>query len=232
MLSTSDQIRPTLKHQMLRKYALGQQVSSGHQSHHIAWTNNSTVALPSPSLQDFSTIIFHSSSLTLLETINIDGTLKDASEIVWYNDRDDEAPLSSVPIFQVSSPLPKEKGKEKAIRHSDHTVKPTQCVLDMKNQGAASGTASSLKRSRCNASGGPPGTSPKLSCRAKKSTIVVLESDHGEKTDTDIDEGSIAADMGSDLTYAKLRAMGDVDSQKSPHRSKEELTAGIRTVFQ
>ncbi|KAF8987083.1 hypothetical protein BDQ17DRAFT_1435848 [Cyathus striatus] len=60
--------------------------------------------------------------------------------------------------------------------------------------------------------------------------IVVSESDHDEKTD--IDEGSIAADMGSDLTYAKLRAMGDADSQKSPHHSKEELTAGIRTVFQ
>ncbi|KAF8989065.1 hypothetical protein BDQ17DRAFT_1434725 [Cyathus striatus] len=132
---------------------------------------------------------------------NIDGTLKDASEIVWYNDRDDEAPLSSVPIFQVSSPLPKEK------------VKPTQRVLDMKNQGAASGIASSLKKNKHNASGSPPKTSLELSRRAKKSTIVVSESDHDEKTDTNINEGSIAVDMGSDLTYAELRAVGDADSQ-------------------
>ncbi|KAF8986513.1 hypothetical protein BDQ17DRAFT_1436257 [Cyathus striatus] len=136
---------------------------------------------------------------------NVDSSLKDASKIVWYNNADDEAPLPSV---SASSPSPTEKGKGKAVHRSDRTVKPTQHVLDMKNNGGSSSTASSLRKKKHNTSGSPLKTS---SHHTKKATVA-SESDNDEKTDT------------------ILRAIADADSQKSPHHSKEELTADICTL--
>ncbi|KAF8975247.1 hypothetical protein BDQ17DRAFT_1340044 [Cyathus striatus] len=85
-----------------------------------------------------------------------------------------------------------------------------------------------LEEKKRNASGSPL----KTSSHCTKKATVASESDNDKKTDTDVNEGPVIIDNGSDLTYARLRAMADADSQKSPHCSKEELTADIRTMFQ
>ena len=42
-----------------------------------------------------SSIVFSLLTLNLGDALNADGTLKDASEITWYNDKDDMTPITS-----------------------------------------------------------------------------------------------------------------------------------------
>ncbi|KAF8985768.1 hypothetical protein BDQ17DRAFT_1335786 [Cyathus striatus] len=134
--------------------------------------------------------------------VHDDGVLKDASEIVWYNDIDDSTPLSN------------------SLRQcSLHTAKPSQYLLESKELSSVSAqshpstanSSSSVIINKQPASGSPS----KSSCHAAKKTVIESAEESGEETDVeDTDRENDSVVKSSGITYEKLQGMAEVDYQQ------------------
>ncbi|KAF8981567.1 hypothetical protein BDQ17DRAFT_1337289 [Cyathus striatus] len=182
-----------------------------------------------------------------------DGTLKDASEIVWYNDKDDDIPLPDPVLSSVGG-----------LCHSTRPSKPSQCIQDAADlstrstvssrpvpsvASSAPSVTSSIENSshlapsvaspfvvnsshsaltsknKCPASGSLKSTQ----CAAKKTTANTSDGSEAETEEDDNDSG--IPDRRSKLTYEKLKEMADADHEALNIRSKKDLTANITTIF-
>ncbi|KAG2359367.1 hypothetical protein BDR07DRAFT_1488310 [Suillus spraguei] len=171
-------------------------------------------------------------------TLNADGTLKDASDIVFYNDPDDNTPLPQVPstgstrnAFSVllkagHSPATVTAGS----RRSGHPSKPSARICDVDN---ACGLLSSSGTRKCALSSAMDRSAPvkKVSTRI----LSPLDSDN-----EDIDIPSSAPDLvelSSDELIPQLDDDEEADNAMSDNGGvtqtvpKSERTADVQTVF-
>jgi hypothetical protein len=124
--------------------------------------------------------------------VNPDGSLKDASEIDWVFDKDDEAPLVAA-----------------GSRHSGHTIRPSSCIIDPNNAmglvgSAAAGKQKAFQKSTHNVKPKPVESSE--------------DEDDPYHKPTDVDkshETEDAVDMDEDEEYMSLKAMADADHKVS-----------------
>lgn len=89
--------------------------------------------------------------------LNADGTLKDTSDIMFYNDPDDDVPLPPVPSNNPNNNMPSMEPKKNAFsvllkaghtlatvttgsQHSGCPSKPLACICDTDNVASSSGT--------------------------------------------------------------------------------------------
>ncbi|KAF8997514.1 hypothetical protein BDQ17DRAFT_1429026 [Cyathus striatus] len=120
--------------------------------------------------------------------VNANGTLKDASKIEFFFNKDDNLPMaiasrsaSEGSVTEAS----KSKGNAPATKLCASTCKskPSQCVLEAKESE-------------------PP-----------KKSSVVIDTDSGNESDSEQDtEKDLSGPDNSDLTYEKLKEMGDNDN--------------------
>ncbi|KAG1738530.1 hypothetical protein EDB19DRAFT_2025397 [Suillus lakei] len=134
-------------------------------------------------------------------TVGPNGKLKDASEIVWYNDVDDEQPIpSSSTIKSPLHPFFVGAAPPAAIiagaRHSTRVPQPSMRILDPDNVASSSTTQD----------------------------IGGTDLDHPDAVDTE-------AEDDVEHAYALTKAMGDADCKGSTHRPKAEQTADVHTIF-
>ncbi|KAJ7759053.1 hypothetical protein B0H16DRAFT_1720476 [Mycena metata] len=172
---------------------------------------------------------------------NADGSLRDASEIQWFNDRNDEVPtpgLSPPPLHQIFTnvpPLCKVAGSRRSSprRRSARQPRPSARAADPDN---VEGTAG--KRKAEAASSHPP----KPAKAAKRATVVVSDSSDGESNaesngDVDMEGDATEGTEGSSSTvdaeeYTRFKAMGDADHAHATAKAPcSDLTADANTVF-
>ncbi|KAJ6596097.1 hypothetical protein B0H10DRAFT_1960212 [Mycena sp. CBHHK59/15] len=178
---------------------------------------------------------------------NADGSLRDASEIQWYNGAADEHPISgpssssastsATPLHPIFTngvrPLDKVGGvRRSSPRRSSRTSKPSARAVDPNN---AEVRPNSGKRKAS-----PAGRQPR-----KKAQVIQSESSGGESDAESVRDGSEpAADpetegentesaSGMDVDeYEKFKAMGDADhAHATAKTSRTDSTADVRTVF-
>ncbi|KAJ7017264.1 hypothetical protein C8F04DRAFT_1200793 [Mycena alexandri] len=171
---------------------------------------------------------------------NSDGSLRDTSEIQWFNDRDDEAPTSGPssspplhPIFTSIPPLRKVAGARCSSSQcrSSRQSRPSARAADPNNVEGTSG------KRKAEASSSHP---PKPAKAAKR--VVTSDSSDGE---SDV-ESNVDVDMAGDATegmegasstvdaeeYTRFKAMGDADHAHATAKApRSDLTADVNTVF-
>ncbi|KAJ6548368.1 hypothetical protein B0H19DRAFT_188433 [Mycena capillaripes] len=178
---------------------------------------------------------------------NSDGSLRNASDIQWFNDAADEHPISGPsssgastsaaplhPIFNKGvRPLDKIGGiRRSSPRRSSRPSKPSARASDPNN--AEGGTNSGKRKA-----------SPAARRPAKKAQLIQSESSGGESDAESAGDGSEpAADAETEGEntesasamdvdeYEKLKAMGDADhAHATAKTSRTDSTADVRTVF-
>ncbi|KAG2368680.1 hypothetical protein BDR07DRAFT_1477879 [Suillus spraguei] len=108
-------------------------------------------------------------------TLNADGSLKDVSDIMFYNDLDDDIPLPNVPQTESSSnafPVLLKAGCTPAIvvagsRRSGHPSKPLARICDADNACGLSASGSSTRKCALSSATDP-------SSAIKKATMRIL----------------------------------------------------------
>ncbi|KAF7372957.1 hypothetical protein MSAN_00502900 [Mycena sanguinolenta] len=177
---------------------------------------------------------------------NADGSLRNASELQWFNDADDEHPISgpppsgastsTIPVYPLFTknvrPLDKVAGVRRSspTRRSSRHSKPSARASDPNN---AEATSSISKRK----------ASPAARQPAKKAQVKRVESSDGESDaeslggsgDSSADEDGDAEShtaMDVDEEYQKFKAMGDADHAHATTKSARiDSTADVRTIF-
>ncbi|KAJ7230614.1 hypothetical protein GGX14DRAFT_554098 [Mycena pura] len=168
---------------------------------------------------------------------NADGTLKDASEIEWQDNPDNDQPTSTpassskpalAPIFDRAKPLGKIAGSRRppSPRRSARATRPSARITDPDN--AVGTTATAVKRKSA-------GVAPS----ARK--VLRLETVSGTSTDSDNETEPASEAEGADSTeasvidlreYEKYKAHADVDhAAKHAKISREDHTADLNTVY-
>ncbi|KAJ7893874.1 hypothetical protein B0H14DRAFT_3427171 [Mycena olivaceomarginata] len=152
---------------------------------------------------------------------NSDGSLREAADIQWYNDVDDERPISGPSSGASTSTAP----LHPIFTNIRPLAKPSARAADPNN----AESVSSGKRKARDRSPAAPKTARKVRITASDSSDS--ESDAPEDVDTegDVTEGASAMDIEE---YDKFKAMGDADHEHAvakPHRT--DSTADIKTVF-
>lgn len=144
---------------------------------------------------------------------NSDRSLKDASEIQWFYDKDSTVPMSVEPAAEpaeLAHSLPQPATFVAGARHSNRASRPSQRVRDMMDSAPSAGPSyTSLGKGKA---GGRDAAS--ASRHVLRKTVVLSGSedsdDHGDGHDTDIcDEGVQSAE------YDSLKAMADADHEVS-----------------
>lgn len=145
-----------------------------------------------------------------------DGSLKDATEIVWYNDADDDSPIPPPPL----PPPPAHNGTLNSfIRRSGRATKPTEKIRE---------TASSVPAKRSAA--GPPQGAP----APKRSASNKENHDHDDTEEecppledfTDDEE-----DDEKEEAYQQTKTLGDQDREDRRSLKKDERSADLTTIF-
>ncbi|KAF9010554.1 hypothetical protein BDQ17DRAFT_1420914 [Cyathus striatus] len=155
----------------------------------------------------------HSSNISDVGcAVRADGSLKDASEIQFFHDKDNDLPMAiGSPSASEDSATEASNAKEKAptkVRTSTRKTKPSQRVRE--------------------AAESEP---PKKSTLVASSEEVPEDTEDTEKELSDDTEKELSGPNNSDLTYEKLKQMGDNDNSASLPHNKEELTADIHLIF-
>ncbi|KAF8987387.1 hypothetical protein BDQ17DRAFT_1335095 [Cyathus striatus] len=133
------------------------------------------------------------------------GTLKDASEIQFFHNKNDDLPMviashSALEGSATEASIQKGKALPSKICMSTHTSKPSMCVREAAESAV---TMKKPSKKKCPVSG-----SPKSSCQPPKKSNVAVTAMSGDKTE-----------------------QMDTEKEASIPHSKEELTADIRLVF-
>ncbi|KAG1727148.1 hypothetical protein EDD22DRAFT_853456 [Suillus occidentalis] len=169
--------------------------------------------------------------------LNSDGSLKDASDIVFYNNPDDHTPLPQVPPKNAFTAL-LQSGRKPALtmagsQRSTRTSRPSTCVRDADN------VSSSTRKHALSSATDPP--APKRA--AAMHFLSPLDTD---EEDEDMDEGNNPSppptqegsfyeefvphpDDNNDNDDEAKSGNGDDASQTTV--SKSERTADLRTIF-
>ena len=138
--------------------------------------------------------------------LGTDGKLLDASEIIWFNDPDDDEPMASTATSstnqrQVATTLDSFiTAVQPAARRSTRAPRPSTKAIDpdniMNHKRKPSDTATGKPRRPCY-------TSP-----------VREEDDATEPNPTDTEDED---PVNPDIAYEETRALGDADREVSPH---------------
>ncbi|KAG2749562.1 hypothetical protein P692DRAFT_20708651, partial [Suillus brevipes Sb2] len=155
--------------------------------------------------------------------VDANGTLKDASEIVWFHDADDSMPISPHPESS-SKALP----SDAFIAGSRRSGRPTK--PSAKVQEAAS---SAIPAKHLGTATMPPATK-----RPAPSTI----GDDGDDDDDDdmstnkdeafvLEEDDNEESKDAEEAYQQIKAFGDSDRDARKCLKKDERTADLRTIF-
>ncbi|KAJ6540774.1 hypothetical protein B0H19DRAFT_1078173 [Mycena capillaripes] len=176
---------------------------------------------------------------------NADGTLRDASEIDFYEDRDDESPLprptaSSSSLHPFFTRSAKPVGKVAGSHRSSRKSLPSKCLMDSNN---AESSVSAGKRKADSA----PVTSrhPKVPRRSNAaSSDSESEAEESAAGDSDTDDvvggdtegedgpGQEVMDVDTLEEYNSIKAMADADhTQAVAKPAGPDSTADVRTVF-
>ncbi|KAJ8587607.1 hypothetical protein M405DRAFT_863602 [Rhizopogon salebrosus TDB-379] len=156
--------------------------------------------------------------------IGSDGCLKDASEIEWFNDPDDNWPISAAannstqplhPFFSgASSPATFVAG----ARRSGRASRPSTRIVDPDN------VASSSTRGKRKAADGPA-TTRRVARKVIPTSSASSDDDGGHVSDGDLAEAADTEDEHAEDAYASTKAMGDADRESgATHRLKSERT--------
>ncbi|KAG1720947.1 uncharacterized protein EDB91DRAFT_1088629 [Suillus paluster] len=159
-------------------------------------------------------------------TVGPNGKLKDASEIVWYNDADDDQPIpSSSTIKSLLHPFFAGAAPPAAViagaRRSTRAPRPSMRILDPDNI-ASSSTAQGKRKA-----------ADDLTRRrvARKIIASPTTSSHDGESDSDVDIGGTDLDaVGGDTeaeddverAYASTKAMGDADYVRTIFIKKDD----------
>ena len=185
-----------------------------------------------------------SSASNLGDVVRSDGTLKDASEIIWSYDADESIPFPSGDNAHSSPPssghAPATPVTAHAVCQTSHVSRPCQCYLEEDEVESASSTIT-LKTSsvKCKATSDPPSATHKI--------VINMVSDDGSSNSRAPSPSLPPTEPASD-NYEVLQAMADTDNQvHSPKllillafsfqlqvlsvRTREQRTADIRTIF-
>ncbi|KAJ7668067.1 hypothetical protein B0H17DRAFT_1210132 [Mycena rosella] len=180
---------------------------------------------------------------------NEDGSLRDASQILWYNDVDDEHSISGpppastasssrplAPIFTRAKPVGKVAGSRRSSpRRSSRASRPSARAIDPNN--AEASTAFGKRKLG-------PENPPVAPCKTPRISEPAAtdsgddESDAESTTpsmvgDTDIEEVGEQDGMDIDTEeYRSIKAMADTDhAHINTKISREDSTADIKTIF-
>jgi hypothetical protein len=163
--------------------------------------------------------------------VGADGNLKDASEIVWHNDPDDECPLPAPGRTTEKSTAPVHHFFTGA-RHSARAPRPSTKIVDPDNV-----ASSSSARSKRKAVDSGPGTSRRVARKVIPASSASSDDagdldgeDDAECTEDGVAEDGAAED-GAEALYAQTKAMGDADREAGKTCLKSERTADVRTIF-
>lgn len=151
-----------------------------------------------------------------------DGRLKDASEITWHNDPDDEQPLS-VPKPAKSTPVL--HSLFTSARCSVRAPRPSTKILDPNNVALSSSTHGKRKATD------DPATKQRI---VRKTIAESSASASGDLDDAGHDlDGAADTEIEDNVeaSYAITKAMGDADHEAGTTRSKSDRTADVRTIF-
>lgn len=151
-----------------------------------------------------------------------DGCLKDASEITWHNDPDDEQPLS-VPKPAKSTPVL--HSLFTSARRSARAPRPSTKILDPDNVALSSSTHGKRKATD------DPATKRRI---VRKTIAESSASASGDSDDAGHDSDGAAdteIEDNVEASYAITKAMGDADREAGTTRSKSDRTADVRTIF-
>jgi hypothetical protein len=154
--------------------------------------------------------------------IGLDGRLKDASEIEWFNDPDDEQPIS-VPTTQANSLHP--FFATAGARRSTRVTRPSMRITDPDNIAASSTSTAQGKRK---ATDNPP-TGHRVVPRILSPSLGSGSSDGGgsdvdlghrvsemDNTDHEANAGDTDdCDDDAERAYAFTKSMGDADHEVS-----------------
>ncbi|KAJ6603950.1 hypothetical protein B0H10DRAFT_2229558 [Mycena sp. CBHHK59/15] len=174
------------------------------------------------------------------------GTLLDASEIQWFNDVDDDHPISGsatasssrplAPIFTRAKPVGKIAGSRRpSPRRSSRSTRPSARITDPNNIEAP--TVSVKRKSQAALS------TPRKAARIAEESDAQLSDGDG---DSDSDVASVAPSAGGDTEhegeeplvamevdseeYESIKAMADADHAHATAKiAREDPTADIRT---
>ncbi|KAG1797313.1 uncharacterized protein HD556DRAFT_1440870 [Suillus plorans] len=152
-----------------------------------------------------------------------DGSLKDASEIAWYNDAEDDSPM-------VPPPAPAHNGTLNLfVRRSGRAVKPTEKIRE-----TLTASSTSAKRSAVEPPQGVPapkrvfvGTSSREDDEDDDEDAPALE----DVTDDEEEDAENAENAENEEAYQRTKKLGDQDREDRKSLKKDERSADLTTVF-
>ncbi|KAJ7075640.1 hypothetical protein B0H15DRAFT_791554 [Mycena belliarum] len=176
---------------------------------------------------------------------NADGTLRPASEIVFYNDVDDTVPIAGPsttpsppihPLFSGVRPLDRVAGVRRSSprRRSGRTLRPSARVADPNN---AETTVGAGKR-KAESVVSHPAPKKRLVVAADSSDVesdAESSDEHMEAVETEAEDvaGEAEHEVIDVEQYESFKAMGDADHEHAITKTPRiDATADIRTVFQ
>ncbi|KAG2116642.1 uncharacterized protein F5147DRAFT_758226 [Suillus discolor] len=158
---------------------------------------------------------------TMSSACHPDGSLKDASEMEWYNDIDDDSPM--LPLAPAPTPAPTHNGNLNSfIRCLGRAIKPMEKIRETANNVPA-------KRS---ALGPPPQRAPAPK-RAFSRTSSKEDEDAEEEAPLleDFTDDEDENEHEHDEAYQKTKKLGDQDREDRKSLKKDERSADLTTVF-
>ncbi|KAG2094828.1 uncharacterized protein F5147DRAFT_657036 [Suillus discolor] len=176
--------------------------------------------------------------------VNANGILKDASEIEWYHDPDNDMPISPHP-----------ESSSKALPPGPHTLDsfvgshrmPATVVAGSRRSGrpikpsakVREAASSAIPAKRSGTTTMPPATKRPLVSATSSSTIGDNDGG-GDDDDGDKDESFVAdsgdkeakeAEAEAEEAYQQIKAFGDADRDVRKSLKKDKWTADLRLIF-
>lgn len=146
-----------------------------------------------------------------------DGQLKDAKDIKWYNDPDDDSPMLPSPPPATSN------GKITAFvsRRSGRAIKPTEKIRDAVNSAPAKRPAPAAPEGR---------PAPK---RIQTGSHLNRHGDDDDDEEPPAAEGLSDEEEEEDKeeAYERTKALGDEDREHRRPTKKDERSADLKTIF-
>jgi hypothetical protein len=172
-------------------------------------------------------------------TLNADGTLKDVSEITFYNDPDDDVPLPPVPSNHPDNNVPSTEPKKNAFsvllktrhmpatitagsRHSGCPSKPSAYICDADNVASSSGTR------KC-AHASSSATEHPVSKKVVMQFISPLDSDDEDTADEDLP--SATPDPGESSSDELILQLDDDDDEAESQTASQTVCCIFIIVF-
>jgi hypothetical protein len=159
-----------------------------------------------------------STSSPLGEALRPDGTLKDASEIVWSFDADDTLPFPQTSGDPSGGSAPAEAG----LRRTTRISRPSRRYIEeLDPECVSSSDAPTQPAAKRKA----PSDDPDPDRRVSRKIVIRLDSN------SDDDVTSVPPTEVGEDDYESIQAMADADNLAAVSRTREERTADVRLIF-